>query len=81
MARGIEPVGLLLALLPTLPPCHPNPWLFLDAGKTALAATLAMRSEFPLIKMITPETMVGYSEYAKVAKINKVGWRGCEHRA
>jgi vesicle-fusing ATPase len=44
-----------------------------DAGKTALAATLAMRSEFPLIKMISPETMVGYSEYAKVAKINKVG--------
>eukprot|EP00045_Choanoeca_perplexa_P011308 m.119347 g.119347 ORF g.119347 m.119347 type:complete len:755 (+) comp15586_c0_seq1:125-2389(+) len=43
-----------------------------NAGKTALAATLAMRSEFPLIKMISPETMVGYSEFAKVGKINKV---------
>ncbi|EDQ87970.1 uncharacterized protein MONBRDRAFT_21577 [Monosiga brevicollis MX1] len=43
-----------------------------NAGKTALGVTLALRSGFPYVKMITPENMVGYSEFAKVAKINKV---------
>jgi len=32
----------------------------------------SLRSGFPYVKMITPENMVGYSEFAKVAKINKV---------
>eukprot|EP00043_Microstomoeca_roanoka_P008729 m.83797 g.83797 ORF g.83797 m.83797 type:complete len:760 (+) comp14362_c0_seq1:174-2453(+) len=41
-------------------------------GKTALAATLALRSTFPLVKLISPEHMVGYSEFAKVNRINKV---------
>ena len=31
----------------------------------------SLRSGFPYVKMITPENMVGYSEFAKVAKINK----------
>ncbi|RKP08948.1 P-loop containing nucleoside triphosphate hydrolase protein, partial [Thamnocephalis sphaerospora] len=42
------------------------------SGKTALAATIAMNSDFPFIKLISPETMVGYSESAKISAINKV---------
>ncbi|KAJ9058963.1 transport between ER and Golgi ATPase protein [Entomophthora muscae] len=42
------------------------------AGKTALAASIAMASEFPFIKLISPESMVGFSETAKTAQINKV---------
>ena len=42
------------------------------AGKTALAATIAMQSDFPFIKLISPETMVGYSEPQKIAQLNKV---------
>ncbi|KAI8991630.1 P-loop containing nucleoside triphosphate hydrolase protein [Mycotypha africana] len=42
------------------------------SGKTALAATIAMQSEFPYIKLISPETMVGMTESAKVNEINKI---------
>ena len=42
------------------------------SGKTALAATIAMQSEFPFIKLIAPETMVGMNEHAKIAYLNKV---------
>lgn len=42
------------------------------SGKTALAATLAQSSDFPLVKLISPAQMVGYSDFAKVQKINKV---------
>ncbi|KAG6828494.1 hypothetical protein H0H92_007810 [Tricholoma furcatifolium] len=42
------------------------------AGKTALAASIAQASEFPFIKLISPDTMVGYSEMQKVAAITKV---------
>ncbi|KAJ1950263.1 transport between ER and Golgi ATPase protein, partial [Dispira parvispora] len=42
------------------------------SGKTALAATLAMESNFPFIKLISPESMVGYSELARISAINKV---------
>ncbi|CAG8623141.1 6200_t:CDS:10 [Ambispora gerdemannii] len=42
------------------------------SGKTALAATMAMSSEFPFIKLISPENMVGFSESAKMSVINKV---------
>ncbi|RIA79766.1 P-loop containing nucleoside triphosphate hydrolase protein [Glomus cerebriforme] len=42
------------------------------SGKTALAATMAMSSEFPFIKLISPENMVGFSETAKMSMINKV---------
>ncbi|CAG8486068.1 1360_t:CDS:10 [Acaulospora morrowiae] len=41
-------------------------------GKTALAATLAMSSEFPFVKLISPESMVGYSESSKMSAINKI---------
>ncbi|KAJ1973882.1 transport between ER and Golgi ATPase protein [Dimargaris xerosporica] len=42
------------------------------SGKTALAATLAMESDFPFVKLISPENMVGYSELARINAINKV---------
>lgn len=42
------------------------------AGKTALAATIAMQSDFPFIKLISPEQMVGYSESAKIQHLHKV---------
>lgn len=41
-------------------------------GKTALAATIAQASEFPFIKLITPDNMVGFSEAQKVQAISKV---------
>ncbi|CAD6567725.1 MAG: transport between ER and Golgi ATPase protein [Tremellales sp. Tagirdzhanova-0007] len=41
-------------------------------GKTALAATIAMASDFPFIKLISPETMVGFSEPQKIAQLSKV---------
>jgi vesicle-fusing ATPase len=42
------------------------------SGKTALAATLAKESDFPFMRLLSPETLVGYSEAAKCAKITKV---------
>lgn len=36
-------------------------------GKTALAAKLAISSNFPFVKFISPENFVGYSEHAKIA--------------
>jgi len=41
------------------------------SGKTALAASIAMASEFPYIKLISPEAMVGYNEAAKVQYLTK----------
>ena len=41
-------------------------------GKTALAAKIAMDSEYPFIKLISPEDMVGYNEAAKVQHLSKV---------
>jgi vesicle-fusing ATPase len=42
------------------------------AGKTALAATMAMSSEFPFVKLLSPEAMVGYNDTAKATQISKV---------
>ena len=42
------------------------------SGKTALAAKIAMDSEFPFIKLISPEAMVGFGEMQKVQHLNKV---------
>jgi len=42
------------------------------AGKTALAATIAQGSDFPFIKLISSDGMVGMSETQKVASITKV---------
>lgn len=42
------------------------------AGKTALAATLGIASAFPFVKIISAESMVGYSENSKSSEIAKV---------
>ncbi|KAL1593968.1 transport between ER and Golgi ATPase protein [Paraconiothyrium brasiliense] len=41
------------------------------SGKTALAAKMAMDSEFPFIKLVSPEDMVGFSEMQKVQQLDK----------
>eukprot|EP00826_Nyctotherus_ovalis_P023979 TRINITY_DN1848_c0_g1_i7.p1 TRINITY_DN1848_c0_g1~~TRINITY_DN1848_c0_g1_i7.p1 ORF type:complete len:747 (+),score=237.39 TRINITY_DN1848_c0_g1_i7:194-2434(+) len=42
------------------------------AGKTAFAANLGLESKFPYVKLITPESYVGYSDQGKVFEINKI---------
>ena len=42
------------------------------AGKTAIAASLAMESGFPFAKIITPELYVGYTENGKIQDMSKV---------
>ncbi|KAF9534125.1 vesicular-fusion protein SEC18 [Crepidotus variabilis] len=42
------------------------------SGKTAMGASIAQASEFPFIKLISPDTMVGFSETQKVAAITRV---------
>ncbi|TFY64705.1 hypothetical protein EVJ58_g2436 [Rhodofomes roseus] len=44
--------------------------LFVD--QTALAATIAQASQYPFMKLLTPDSMVGFSESQKVAAIHKV---------
>ncbi len=41
-------------------------------GKTALACDVALKSEFPYIKLISPETLVGFMENGKVSAITKI---------
>ncbi|XP_015906120.2 vesicle-fusing ATPase 1 [Parasteatoda tepidariorum] len=43
-----------------------------NSGKSALAAKLALKSDFPFVKLCTPEDMVGYTETAKCQMIKKV---------
>ncbi|KAF8622185.1 hypothetical protein AX15_007297 [Amanita polypyramis BW_CC] len=45
---------------------------FPGTGKTALAATIASASQFPFIKLVSPDNMVGFSEQQKVATIHKI---------
>jgi len=42
------------------------------SGKTAIAAKLALESDFPFVKLITPENFVGVSELGKIHAIAKV---------
>ncbi|XP_035826063.1 vesicle-fusing ATPase isoform X3 [Aplysia californica] len=42
------------------------------AGKTALAAKIAQRSDLPFTKLCTPENMIGYTEPAKCQEIKKI---------
>ncbi|KAJ7129270.1 AAA-domain-containing protein [Mycena epipterygia] len=42
------------------------------SGKTALAAAIAQASQFPFIKLITPDNMVGMGENQKISAITKV---------
>ncbi|KAL6525435.1 hypothetical protein OROHE_015742 [Orobanche hederae] len=39
------------------------------SGKTAMAATVGIESDFPCVKIISAETVIGLSEHAKCAKI------------
>ncbi|XP_064466217.1 vesicle-fusing ATPase 1-like isoform X2 [Ornithodoros turicata] len=61
-ARSPESRGLVTILLEGAP----------NSGKTALAAKIALRSEFPFIKLCGPDSMVGYTETAKCQLIKKV---------
>lgn len=60
--RKSEKTSLLSVLL------HGPP----GSGKTSLAAKMAMSSDFPFIKLITPENMIGFNETAKVSAISRV---------
>ena len=42
------------------------------SGKSALAARIAKDSEFPFIKLVSAENMIGFSEAAKVQYLNKI---------
>lgn len=42
------------------------------SGKTALAAHIAQQSGYPYVKLLSPESLVGYSESGKCNKISKV---------
>lgn len=42
------------------------------SGKTALAAKIAEHSQFPFIKICSPDKMIGFSETAKCQAIKKV---------
>ena len=42
------------------------------AGKTALAASLALNSSFPFVKIVSPNGLVGMGEAAKAAHIARV---------
>lgn len=43
-----------------------------NSGKTALAAKIAMNSNFPFLKFCSPQSMISYSEMAKGEAIKKV---------
>lgn len=61
-ARAPEGSGLVSILLEGPP----------NAGKTALAAKLALMSDFPFIKICSPDDMVGFTESAKCLQIRKI---------
>ena len=42
------------------------------SGKTALAVKIAQESNFPFVKVISPEKMIGFHESAKCQTIKKV---------
>ncbi|KAL0835544.1 hypothetical protein Bca101_087433 [Brassica carinata] len=45
---------------------------FLASGKTALAATIGIDSNFPYVKIVSADTMAGLQESTKAARIAKV---------
>lgn len=61
-ARDSAHSGLVSVLLEGPPNC----------GKTALAAKLAKMSDFPFVKVCSPEDMVAFNESAKCMQIRKV---------
>lgn len=60
--RNSEGSGLVSILLEGPP----------NSGKTALAAKLAMMSDFPFVKVCSPDDMVGFTESAKCLQIRKI---------
>lgn len=64
-ARATESSGLVSILLEGPP----------NSGKTALAAQLAKMSDFPFVKVCTPDEMVGFTENAKCLQIRKVKFK------
>ncbi|XP_034241733.1 vesicle-fusing ATPase 1 [Thrips palmi] len=60
-ARSTESSGLVSVLLEGPP----------NSGKTALAAQLAKNSDFPFVKVCSPEEMVGFTESSKCLQIRK----------
>lgn len=42
------------------------------SGKTAIASTLALNSDFPFVKMLSAESLVGMSEPAKIQAIDQI---------
>ncbi|EEB05324.1 secretory pathway protein Sec18 [Schizosaccharomyces japonicus yFS275] len=44
----------------------------ISSGKTALAASIALASEFPYIKLLSANSMVGMNEGARIAHISRV---------
>lgn len=42
------------------------------SGKTALASRMALDSEFPLIKLVSPDDMIGMSETQRVAHLQQI---------
>ncbi|KAM7346865.1 comatose [Cochliomyia hominivorax] len=61
-ARATESSGLVSVLIEGSP----------NSGKSALAAKLAKMSDFPFVKVCSPEDMVGYTESAKCLHIRKI---------
>lgn len=47
------------------------------SGKTALAAKIAEESNFPFIKICSPDKMIGFSETAKCQAMKKVHAAEC----
>lgn len=45
---------------------------FAGTGKTSIAAYFAKKCSFPFVKLITPESFVGYTEAGKMAAIVKI---------
>jgi vesicle-fusing ATPase len=45
------------------------------SGKSALVATAGLESGFPFVKVVSPESMVGFSETAKASAITKASGR------
>uniref|UniRef100_A0A2S2PQU1 Vesicle-fusing ATPase n=1 Tax=Schizaphis graminum TaxID=13262 RepID=A0A2S2PQU1_SCHGA len=61
-ARVADTFGLVSVLIEGPP----------NSGKTALAAKLAKDSDFPFVKVCSPEDMVGFTETAKCLQIRKI---------
>lgn len=61
-AKATESSGLVSVLIEGSP----------NSGKTAIAAKLAKMSDFPFVKVCSPEDMVGFTESAKCLHIRKI---------